>query len=173
MKYLICIVFISFMFSCTKEGRAMMVGQNDTWKENGYKVKSVLNDGQVKLSNNKIIRLAGINQSSLGPDSITLIRNYTKNKIVVFKPDEYLGESMGYLYVLGISKDFLPRDFGKDDSDIVGFLGLNIGFNKLKGLGKNLNSILIKKCLVRVDTNSNYELKDLFLKYKDSCKENN
>ncbi len=170
MRYLIGIVLILCVISCCiNEGGALMAEQNEAWKENGYKVKSVLNDGQIKLSNNKIVKLAGIEYSSLGQESIAFIKELTRNKVVAFKPDEYLGELIGYLYVLGVDKDFLPRDFGNDGLDVIGFLGLKIGFNKFKGLGKNLNSILIKKCLVSPDLDSKYELKDVFLKYKDTC----
>lgn len=170
MKNLNCIVLVLIVISCClNEGGARMTGRNDVWKENGYKVNSVLNDGQIKLSNDKIVRLAGVEQSSLGQESVAFIKELTRNKVVVFKPDEYLGELEGYLYVLGVDKGFLPRDFGNDDSDVVGFLGVNIGFNKLKGLGKNLNSILIKKCLASPDLDLKYELKDIFLRYKGTC----
>ena len=169
MRYWIGVVLLLVIVHYVIEGGVVMAEKINDWTEKGYRVKDVLNNGQLKLSNNQIIKLAGVEQSSLVKEKIVLLRTLVQKKIVAFKPDEYQGGDTGYLYVLGIDPDFLPADFGKDDSDVVGFLGLKMGFNKLKGLGKNLNSILIKKCLVNVDTNSNYELKNLFLKYKNMC----
>ena len=116
------------------------IDKNSKQREEYYTVKEIISPELIKLNNGITVRLIGIkHKSSTNGDAIEFLRLKTKNQKVFLRFDETKHDTENNLYCYLYLKN---KTF--------------------------INAHLIKKGLAEVDVDSDYRLKNKFLKLEES-----
>lgn len=135
-----------------------------------YKVKSVISENVLKLSNGKKVSFFGIKfKENKKEEAKQFIEQMVSGRNILALSDLGSGSvvftgdiTSVYIFLWGGGKGYELA--GKSVVETGGFLNVKVGFcNVQKGIGVNLNALLIKYGYADVDMDKNYKYRDDFI----------